>query len=177
MRFLIFFVWLFSSGFGYEDCNKMQTAWGVWFLGSRYYTLLTLSVIFKWVLNVLICWGNAEAVARRSSVKKVFLEILQNSQENTCAIVSFLIKLQIEACNFIKKETLAQVFSSEFYEISKNTLSNRIPPVVAFVNDNVLPYSNDVDQDILQNPRPILGGSYKHCSYIRKSVQLTTPPL
>ena len=26
-----------------------------------------------------------------------------------------------EVCNFIKKETLAQVFSSEFYEISKNT--------------------------------------------------------
>ena len=25
------------------------------------------------------------------------------------------------ACNFIKKETLAQVFSCEFYEISKNT--------------------------------------------------------
>ena len=28
------------------------------------------------------------------SVKKVFLEISQNSQENTCARVSFLIKLQ-----------------------------------------------------------------------------------
>ena len=26
-----------------------------------------------------------------------------------------------EACNFIKKETLAQVFSCEFYKISKNT--------------------------------------------------------
>ena len=26
-----------------------------------------------------------------------------------------------EACNFIKKETLAQVFSCEFCEISKNT--------------------------------------------------------
>ena len=26
-----------------------------------------------------------------------------------------------EACSFIKKETLAQVFSCEFYEISKNT--------------------------------------------------------
>ena len=25
------------------------------------------------------------------------------------------------ACNFIKKETLAQVFSCEFWEISKNT--------------------------------------------------------
>ena len=28
------------------------------------------------------------------SVKKVFLKILQNSQENTCARVDFLIKLQ-----------------------------------------------------------------------------------
>ena len=26
-----------------------------------------------------------------------------------------------KACNFVKKETLAQVFSSEFCEISKNT--------------------------------------------------------
>ena len=53
------------------------------------------------------------------SVKKVFLEISQNSQEITCARVSFLIKP--EGCNFIKKETLAQVFSSKFSEISKNT--------------------------------------------------------
>ena len=35
----------------------------------------------------------AEAVARRFSLKKVFLEILQNSREKTCARVSFLIKL------------------------------------------------------------------------------------
>ena len=41
----------------------------------------------------------------------------QNSQENTCARVSFLIGV---ACNFIKKETLAQVFSCEFCEIFKN---------------------------------------------------------
>ena len=33
--------------------------------------------------------------------------------------------------NFIKKETLAQVFSYEFYEISKNTCSYRTPPVAA----------------------------------------------
>ena len=52
------------------------------------------------------------------SVKKVFLEISQNSQENTCARASFLIKLQ--ACSFIKKETLAQAFLCEFCEISKN---------------------------------------------------------
>ena len=48
----------------------------------------------------------------------VLLEISQNSQENTCARVFFLIKLP---CNFIKKETLAQVLSWEFCEISKNT--------------------------------------------------------
>ena len=33
------------------------------------------------------------------------LEILQNSRENTCARVSFLLKLQILGCNFLKKET------------------------------------------------------------------------
>ena len=31
----------------------------------------------------------SEAVAQTCSVKKVFLEILQNWQENTCATVSF----------------------------------------------------------------------------------------
>ena len=36
----------------------------------------------------------AEAVSQRCSVKLVLLEISQNSQENTCARVSFLIKLQ-----------------------------------------------------------------------------------
>ena len=60
------------------------------------------------------------------SVKKVFIEISQNSQENTFA-ESFLIKI-----NFIKKETLAQVFSCEFCEIPKTTFSYKTPPVAAF---------------------------------------------
>ena len=47
------------------------------------------------------------AVARRCSVKKVFLKISQNSQENTCAIVT---ESHPEACNFIKGESLAEVF-------------------------------------------------------------------
>ena len=42
-----------------------------------------------------------EAATRGVLCKKVFLEISQNSQENTCARVSFLIKLGL-----IKKETL-----------------------------------------------------------------------
>ena len=35
-----------------------------------------------------------EAVVQKCSVKKVFLKILENSQENNCARVSFLIKLR-----------------------------------------------------------------------------------
>ena len=41
-----------------------------------------------------------EAVVRRCSAKKVFLEISQNSQENTCARIYFLIRLQAQAYNF-----------------------------------------------------------------------------
>ena len=36
-----------------------------------------------------------EAVVQRCSVKTVFLEISQNSQEHTCVKVSFLLKLQV----------------------------------------------------------------------------------
>ena len=36
-----------------------------------------------------------------------------------------------KVCNFIKKETLAKVFSCEFCEISTNTFSPRTPPVAA----------------------------------------------
>ena len=72
--------------------------------------------------------GITEAVARKCSVKKVFLEISQNSQENTCVRVSFFNKVA-GAYSFIKKETLAQVFSCEFCEISKKTFSYRTPLV------------------------------------------------
>ena len=70
-----------------------------------------------------------EAVSQSCSVKKVFLEILQNSQGNTCVRAS--------ACNFIKKENVTQVFSCEFGEISNNTLFYRTPPVAASVMSNV----------------------------------------
>ena len=49
----------------------------------------------------------SEADVRRCSVRKVFLEISQNSQENTYARVYFF-------------KTLTQVFLCEFCKISKN---------------------------------------------------------
>ena len=41
----------------------------------------------------LIDFGKLEAVVPRCSVKMVFLDISQNSQENTCARVSFFNKV------------------------------------------------------------------------------------
>ena len=78
-------------------------------------------------------FSTPEVVTQRCSVKKMFCkeEIPQNLQKNTCARVSFLIKLYKLLINFIKKETLAQVFSCEFCEISKNTFSYRTPPAAA----------------------------------------------
>ena len=46
---------------------------------------------------------------------------VQNSQENTFARVSFLIKLQDSAFNIIKTKAVAQVVSCEFCETFKNT--------------------------------------------------------
>ena len=72
------------------------------------------------MLILIIHWSNTEAATRRCSVKKVLLKLSHNSQKNTwCVGVFFLIKSQ--ACNFIKKESLTQVFSYEFCEIFKNT--------------------------------------------------------
>ena len=53
----------------------------------------------------------AEAVAQRRSVKKVFLEILQNSQENNCARVSFLTKMQGSGLQlYLKMDSKTGVF-------------------------------------------------------------------
>ena len=85
---------------------------------------LTKSSKKKTIKNVNYLFRSSEAVAQVCSAKKVFLNISQNSKENTCAWVSFLIKSQAE--------TLAQVFACQFCEISGNTVSYRTPLVAAF---------------------------------------------
>ena len=64
-----------------------------------------------------------EADVQRCSVKKVFLNFHKIHRKTPVSAP--------QACNFIKKETLAQLFSCEFCVISKNTFSNRTPPVAA----------------------------------------------
>ena len=60
----------------------------------------------------------AEAAPLRCSLKKMFLEIPQNSREKSYARVPFLKSCRSQVYNFIKKETLAQVFSKH---TAKNT--------------------------------------------------------
>ena len=95
--------------------------------------------------------SNIEAVVWSCSLEKVLLEISQNSLENTCAKDSFLIKLQaftsippmisggieVKACNLIKKEVAALLFSCEFCEISKNTFLYRTPTMAISANNQL----------------------------------------
>ena len=75
----------------------------------------------------------------RSSRPEVFCKkgVLRNFTKFTgkhlCQSL-FFNKVAGQACNFIKKETLAQAFSCEFCEISKNTFFHRTPLVAASVN-------------------------------------------
>ena len=73
-----------------------------------------------------------KAVVQRCSVKKVLLEISQNSQENTCA--------RFRPATLLKK-TLAQVFPCEFC-VSKNNFFFRTPLVAASENSETLKYCN-----------------------------------
>ena len=81
-----------------------------------------LSCLFSFSNSVLYCQKQTTEVF---CYKRLLLEISKNSQGNICARDSFLIKLQ---GNFIKKESLAQLFSCEFCKISKSTFSYRTPP-------------------------------------------------
>ena len=52
-----------------------------------------------------------KTVVQRCSVKNVFLEISQSSQENSCPRA-----YRLRPATLLKKKTLAQVFSCEFCE-------------------------------------------------------------
>ena len=87
---------------------------------------------------------------RRSSVRKVFLKISKNSQENTCARV-----------NIIKKETRAQVFSHEFCEISKNNFFYR---------------TSDISRSLFRTPLNIFGAFLQKQLLSRKSCIIDVGP-
>ena len=85
--------------------------------------------------NVLLSMSNTQkqSIARRFSVKKMFLKILQNLRRKTSVLESlFLLKLNVSDLQLYRKRDSGQVFSCEFCEILKNTFFYRAPPVAVF---------------------------------------------
>ena len=80
-----------------------------------------LRILMSQKLSFIMSQRLTEAATEGALQKKVFLEISQNSQEKHLCQRLFFNKVAGQVCNFIKKESLAQVFSCEFCKISKNT--------------------------------------------------------
>ena len=72
--------------FSYDLIEQYQNVYRIEITKSLFYSVFS-SKITIYCLNV-------RSIYQRCSIKKLLLEISQNSKENTCAIVSFLIKLQ-----------------------------------------------------------------------------------
>ena len=77
----------------------------------------------------------------RSSILEMFCKkgVLKTFAKFTVkqlARVSFLTKLPALACNFTEKETLAQRFCYEFWDIFKKTFLYRTSPMVVSENSN-----------------------------------------
>ena len=93
-------------------------------------TFKSFSEFYNRIIPVFL-YQRAEAVARRGSVKKYSSKFGKIHRKTLVRESTFLIKLDALACNFIKKETLAQLFYCEFSEISENAFSYRTPPLAA----------------------------------------------
>ena len=79
------------------------------------------------ILAEAISLASTSLQQRESISLASFLNIrIPEAVVRTCSV-----KKLPEACNFIKKETLAQVFSCEFCEIFKNTFFHGTPLVAA----------------------------------------------
>ena len=88
--------------------------------------LLTHNEYLRRIFNpqlIDLTW-KTEAVFRRCSVKKLFLKISQNSQKNTCARASFLIKLQAWVLQlYYKRGSSTGVFLWIFQNSSEHLFS------------------------------------------------------
>ena len=92
-----FFLWDVDC----ETSNFTKYSWSIvktfikiflWLKSNRYAILESAFSFWLPYLHKDLTWLSIEAVVRRCSVKNVFLEISRNSQKNTCAKDSFLLK-------------------------------------------------------------------------------------
>ena len=96
----------------------------LYLIRASIYIISDLGLYFKKISKIVKeAQQNLEVVVRRCSVKKAFVKL---TGKHLCQSLFFN--------NFIKKVTLAQVFSCEFCEIFKNTFFHRAPLMAASKN-------------------------------------------
>ena len=72
-----------------------------------------------------------EAVAGRCSLQKVFLEISQNSEENTCASLCFNKVAGLRPATLLKQRLWRRCFPVNFAKFLRKFFVHRTPPVAA----------------------------------------------
>ena len=81
-------------------------------------------IITKIWIGVTFIHAEALLHMQRCSVKKMFLRISQNSLQNTCARVSFLIKLRVFFCEY------SEIFKNTYFEEQLRTVAPTSHPGV-----------------------------------------------
>ena len=101
--------------------------------------------------QILASWLSSESVFQRSFVKKVLLEISQNSQENTCARVCFLNKVAgLRLATLLKKRLWLRWILQNFLE----HLFYRTPPDDCFLTALKRIPNHTVNSSLLSQPSP-----------------------
>ena len=78
----------------------------------------------------------SEATTRGVLFRMVFLEISQNSQENTCARVSFLIKLQTRPATLLKKRLWHRCFPVNFVKFLRTPFLQNTTGRLLLISDD-----------------------------------------
>ena len=130
--------------------------------GKRYefflWHLLIFSLTFTFYVSVSLCLSviNFTPTIRvlvidrsshwRCSVKKLFLEILQNSQEHNCARVSFLIKLQASGsrhqASLLKRRLWYRRFPVNFLKFLRTHFSQNTPGLLLLNRYTIIGHVN-----------------------------------
>ena len=91
------------------------------------YISVWIKVFFRWC-NIMFKCSRPKVFCKKGALRN----FTKFTGKNLCQML-FFNKVAGQACNFIKKEPLAHVFSCEFCEISKNNFLHRTLLVAASV--------------------------------------------
>ena len=117
-------------------------------------------------MGILSIWFLSEAVVQRCSVKKTFLEISQNSQENSCVRVSLLKK----STSLLKKRLWHRCFPANFVKFLRTSfLTKNLWWLLLFYHNNSTKIHKDHLYCKLFFTSKYFSSGNKHCFYFQLS--------